>query len=56
MAVKLNKRAFDYAKKCVKKQKVVFDKRDDWSEHQPSAPEENEFIRVYGFADYGNGI
>ena len=53
MAVKLNKRAFDYAKEFVKKQKVVVDKRDDWSEHQPSAPEENEFIRLHGFDEYG---
>ena len=53
MAVKLNKRAFEYAKEFVKKQKVVFDKRDDWSEHQPSAQEENEFIRLHGFAEYG---
>ena len=52
MAVKLNKQAFDNSKECVKKQRVVFDKKDDWSEHQPSAQQENEFIRLHGFAEY----
>jgi hypothetical protein len=52
MAIKLNKHAFDYAKEFVKKQKVVTDNRDDWSEHQPSAQEENEFIRLHGFDEY----
>jgi hypothetical protein len=28
---------------------VVRDERDAWSEHQPSADQENEFIRLNGF-------
>lgn len=29
------------------------DNRDDWSEHQPSAAEENEFIEQHGWTEYG---
>jgi hypothetical protein len=53
MAVKLNKSAFNYAKQLVAEERVVLDERDAWSEHQPSAREENEFIRRHGFAEYG---
>jgi hypothetical protein len=53
MAMKLNKRAFDYAKELVNKGDVVVDERDAWSEHQPSAEKENEFIRLHGFDEYG---
>jgi len=53
MAVKLNKRAFDHAKELVGAGKVVLDERDAWSEHQPSAQQENEFIRLHGFNEYG---
>src|SRR4029453_15040326 len=52
MAVKLNKRAFDHAKELVGAGKVVLDERDAWSEHQPSAQQENEFIRLHGFNEY----
>jgi hypothetical protein len=53
MAVKLNKRAFDHAKKLVKEGQVVLDERDSWSEHQPSSQKENEFINLHGFDEYG---
>ncbi|MDB6110772.1 MAG: hypothetical protein JWR69_2522 [Pedosphaera sp.] len=53
MAVKLNKRAFEHAKKLVDEDRVVLDERDAWSEHQPSTEEENEFIRLHGFDEYG---
>jgi hypothetical protein len=53
MAVKLNKRAFDYAKELINEGKVIRDERDAWSEHQPSAEQENEFIRAHGFDEYG---
>ncbi len=42
--VRLNATAFDHAKGLIKAKKVVLDQRDDWSEHQPSADEENRFI------------
>ena len=52
MAVKLNKSAFEHAKKLVKEGKGVLDDRDAWSEHQPSAEAENAFIREHGFGEY----
>src|ERR1700743_1356237 len=32
----------------------VRDQRDDWSEHQPSAGQENEFIEAHGWDEYAN--
>jgi hypothetical protein len=52
MTVKLNERAFDHAKKLIKDGKFVHDDRDAWSEHQPSAQQENEFIDKHGFGEY----
>jgi hypothetical protein len=53
MAVKLNKGAFDHAKKLIQEGHVVLDERDAWSEHQPSTEKENEFIRQHGLNEYG---
>src|SRR3977135_1821399 len=53
MAVTLNRRAYEHAKELIDEGRFVFDERDAWSEHQPSAQEENEFIRLHGFAEYG---
>jgi hypothetical protein len=53
MAVKLNRRAYEHAQKLVKERHVVLDERDDWSEHQPSAQAENEFLEQHGFGEYG---
>jgi hypothetical protein len=53
MAVRLNRAAFSHAKELINEGKVVLDERDAWSEHQPSAEEENEFIRLHGFGEYG---
>jgi hypothetical protein len=53
VAVKLNRKAFDKAKRLVNSGKVVRDERDAWSEHQPSAKKENEFIRQNGYDEYG---
>jgi hypothetical protein len=53
MAVTLNRRAFEHAKELINEGRFVFDERDAWSEHRPSAQEENEFIRLHGFAEYG---
>jgi len=52
MAVKLNRKGFEFGKKLVSEGKIVRDERDAWSEDQPSAAEENEFIRVHGFEAY----
>jgi hypothetical protein len=52
MAVTLNRRAYEHARELISDGKFIFDERDAWSEHQPSAEEENEFIRLHGFFEY----
>jgi hypothetical protein len=52
MATQLNRTAFEHAKGLIRDGKVVFDSRDEWSEHQPTAEEENRFIERHGFAEY----
>lgn len=52
MAVRLNNRAFDFAKWLIGEGRFVFDGRDEWSEHQPRAEDENRFIREHGFDEY----
>lgn len=52
MAVKLNSRSFDFAKRLIEEGRYVFDDRDAWSEHQPSAAEENRFIEKHGYDEY----
>ena len=52
MGVKLNKKALEHAKSLVLEGKYVYDERDDWSEHRPSAEDENEFIRLHGLNEY----
>jgi hypothetical protein len=53
MTVKLNTAGFDHARTLIGDGKVVADERDAWSEHQPSAGQENAFIREHGLAEYG---
>ena len=53
MAVTLNRSAFEHAKELINEGRFVFDERNAWSEHQPSAQQENEFIQRHGFAEYG---
>jgi hypothetical protein len=52
VAVKLNRSAYEYAQNLVKAGKAVLDNRDDWSEHQPSADDENKFIEEHGWDEY----
>ena len=52
MTVKLNQRAFEFAKSLIGEDRIVADERAEWSEHQPSTEQENEFIRRHGIADY----
>jgi len=52
MAVKLNERAFAHARTLVAEGRFVYDDRDAWSEHQPSAAEENRFIHEHGYEEY----
>jgi catechol 2,3-dioxygenase-like lactoylglutathione lyase family enzyme len=41
MTVKLNKAAVDHAKELVRKGQTAKAERDDWSEHAPTADEQN---------------
>jgi hypothetical protein len=53
LAVKLNERAFEHARQSVEKGSCVSDDKDMWSEHQPSAAEENKYIEKNGIEEYG---
>jgi hypothetical protein len=52
MAIKLNRKALEQAEALVLEGKFVYDERDAWSEHRPSAESENDFIRQHGFNEY----
>ncbi len=52
MTIHLNKKALEQARKLVEQGKVVRDQRDDWSEHAPSADDENRFIEKNGWDEY----
>jgi hypothetical protein len=54
MATKLNKHSFEFAQDQVKKGNVVLDQLNDWSEHQPSTRQENDFIEAHGWDEYAN--
>jgi hypothetical protein len=53
MPVKLHRTAFEHAQRLIRSGKFVFDERDAWSEHQPTAGQENEFIEREGWLEYG---
>ena len=53
LTIKLNKRALEHAKRLIEKGSYVFDEKDMWSEHKPSAQKENEYIKKYNFDEYG---
>jgi hypothetical protein len=50
--MKLNEPAHEHAQKLIAAGKVVLDGRDDWSEHQPSAEDENRYIAEHGIDEY----
>lgn len=52
MAPRLNQRAFDHAKQLIEEGRFVLDDRDMWSEHQPTAQQENQYIEQHGFGEY----
>jgi hypothetical protein len=52
VAVRLNERSYDHAKALAGEGRVVIDGRDAWSEHQPTAQEENAFIERHGLGEY----
>ena len=50
--LKPNEDAFAFAMQLVQRGHFIADGKGSWSEHRPSADEENEFIRVHGFNEY----
>jgi hypothetical protein len=52
-SVRLNRPGYEHAQELIRSGNAVVDERDDWSEHQPSAAEENEFIERHGWGAYG---
>jgi hypothetical protein len=52
MAITLNRDALKHAEKLLAEGKVVRDERDDWSEHAPSADDENRFREREGWDAY----
>jgi hypothetical protein len=53
MSAELHRKGYEHARELVGRGMVVRDQRDGWSEHQPSAADENEFIERHGIAEYG---
>ena len=53
MSVRLNETAYEHAKELIGDGRITDDERDDWSEHQPSAADENRFIEEHGWREYG---
>ena len=52
MAVRLNDSGYRHARQLIDEGRYVLDDRDEWSEHQPSAAEENAFLEQHGFDQY----
>ena len=51
-SIELNEIAFTFARELIKDGQIVADGKGAWTKHRPSADEENEFIRLHGFAQY----
>jgi hypothetical protein len=54
VAVKLNRPGYEHAQKLIRDGHAVPDDRDAWSEHQPRAQQENEFIEAHGMQEFGH--
>ena len=50
--IELNEHAFKFAAELIQERQVVADGKGAWTNHRPSADEENEFIRLHGFTEY----
>jgi hypothetical protein len=53
MSVTVSERAYDHARRLAGEGQSVLDERDDWSEHRPSAQQENDYIAEHGYDEYG---
>jgi hypothetical protein len=54
VTTRLNDRSYAFAQDQVTSRHVVLDQRDEWSEHRPSARQENDFIESRGWESYAN--
>jgi hypothetical protein len=52
VTVKLHRAGLTHAQRLIDNGKAVLDERDAWSEHEPSARQENAFIKKYGFGEF----
>jgi hypothetical protein len=52
MTVELNRSALDHARRLVAEGNYVLDNTSVWSEHRPTATDENRFIARHGFDEY----
>jgi hypothetical protein len=52
MTVKLNEKAFQHAQSLIRKGQITKDVRDDWSEHAPTADEQNAYLDKHGWREY----
>jgi hypothetical protein len=52
MTIRLNDAALSHARGLLSRGDLVADERDDWSEHAPSADDENSFIDREGMAEF----
>jgi len=52
MTVRLNEKSLSHARELLRRNKITHDERDDWSEHAPTADENNAFIDKHGMAEY----
>jgi hypothetical protein len=51
--IELNKIAVAFAMELIKEGQAIADGKGAWTKHRPSTDQENEFIRLHGFAQYG---
>jgi hypothetical protein len=52
VTVKVNRPAVTQAERLIDDGKFVWDERDAWSEDQPTARQQNAFIKTYGFGEF----
>jgi hypothetical protein len=53
MSAKLSPSAYRFAQELIREGRHTLDERDEWSEHQPTAAQENAFIAEHGWREYG---
>jgi len=51
-SIKVNENAVAFASRLMRQGHLIADGKGAWREHKPSPGVENEFIRLFGFAEY----